>query len=141
MLTGINSAETRPFVSKSDPDKDNPTVFQIGVLDSFVISHIEKLTNNMSMNTGKKNADARLTYSEMERDILYVRHGLKDLKNFIDPQTQQPVVFETVSAPAGSKNVNIVSEKIIKMIPPAVITELAAAIRDDNAMSETESKN
>ena len=53
MLTGINIYEAKPYVSKYDPDKNNPTTFQIGSMDPFLRSYIEDATTSLKFSSKK----------------------------------------------------------------------------------------
>jgi hypothetical protein len=140
-LIGINSAETRDYVSPKDPDKDNPTVFSVGVLDPYVQSYIEEMTNKISVRSKNPDERASINYSDLKRNILIVRLGVKDIRNFIDPQTQKPIRFDTVSMPLGGKNFPAITESIISMMSKELINELAGEVETDNNLSEEEEKN
>lgn len=141
MLIGINSAETRIYISKLDTDRENPTKFHLGTLDPFVRSHIEEQTNRLSMSSVNPDDQASLSYSPLKRNILIVRLGLKDIEGLIDPRVNQPIKFDTVSLPVGRKNYNVVSDSIISMMPVDLINELAEQILSDNRLNPAEAKN
>jgi len=141
-LTGINVFETRQYVSKKDPDKQNPTVFEIGVLTSDIRSYIENKVQSYEFardggNKGPATARLNLTL----RNMLVCKFGIKKITNLIDPQTQKPVEFDTTSIPISGKNYNGVSDALLEMLGPDLRLELATEIMGENNLSEDEIKN
>lgn len=134
MITGINVYETWWFVSEHDPDKDNPTKFELGCIDAIVNSYINDKTASYDSQGGLK-------INVAERNILMLKFGLKGLENFIDPRTKLPMKFETVSTPVRGKNYNTACDEIIKMLDENIINELVIEIQTKNSLSRDESKN
>jgi hypothetical protein len=141
MITGININETKPYVSKLDPDKNNPTTFQIGVLDPFIRSYIDDQSTNFELSSKNPDDLARANVGLSRRNVLAVKFGLRGFENFADPQTKKPVSFDTVSVPVNKANYNAVTDVIIKMFSKALIDELAKVILDENELSAAETKN
>ena len=141
MLTGINIYESKPYVSKYDPDKSNPTTFHIGALDPFLRSYIEDQTTSLKISSKNPNDMAEANILVSKRGILAVKFGMRGLDNFADPQTQKPVKFETISTSINGKNFPAVSDEIIRMMPKDLIDELAEVILSANKLTEEESKN
>lgn len=141
MLVGINANETKQYVSKLDPDKTNPTVFHIGVLDGIMKAYIEDQSTSIELSSKNPNDKVNTSMNLGKRKLLAVKFGLKGIDNLQDPQTKRPVVFDTVSMSVNRININVVSDVVLKIIPSAVIDELAAVILDDNKLSEEEIKN
>lgn len=141
MLTGINIYETKPYHSKLDPDKDNPTIFHIGSLDSYLRAYIEDQTTSFEFSSKNPKDPAKANINASKRNLLVVRFGLKGLDNFLDPRDNKPVKFDTVSVAVIGKNYTAASEEILSMLPKALIDELAEVILAENTLSEEETKN
>ncbi len=141
MITGININETKPYVSKFDPDKNNPTIFQIGVLDPFIRSHIDDQSTHFELSSKNPDDMAKANVGLSRRNVLAVKFGLRGLENFMDPQTKKAVSFDTVSVSINKANYNAVTDVILKMFSKALIDELAKVILDENELSAGEAKN
>lgn len=141
MLTGISIFESKPYVSKFDHDKTNPTTFHIGALDPFTRAYIDDQSTTFKISSKNPNDMADANISAAKRNILAVKFGLRGLDNFADPQTLKPVKFDTISFSVNGKNVNAVSDEIIKLFPTQLIDELANEILIANKLSEEETKN
>lgn len=141
MITGININETRPYISKLDPDKSNPTTFQIGVLDPFLRAFIDDQATAFKVSSKNPNDDADANVAMNKRNILAVKFGLKGLENFIDPQTKKVVSFDTISTSINKSNYPAVTDQIIRMFRKELIDELAAVILNDNKITGEEAKN
>ncbi|MFA5143976.1 MAG: hypothetical protein WC522_07435 [Candidatus Omnitrophota bacterium] len=141
MITGINIYETRAYKSKLDPDKNNPTVFHIGMLDPFLRAHIDDEVTSLEVSSKNPDDKAKANICASKRNLLAVRFGLKGLENFLDPRTKEPVKFDTISISVNGKNYNGVSEPILAMLGKLLMDELAEVILKENAISEEERKN
>jgi hypothetical protein len=126
MLTGINIYETKPYHSKLDPEKDNPTVFHIGLLDSYLRAYIDDQATSFEFSSKNKNDLARANVNASKHNLLAVRFGLK---------------FDTVSVSIIGKNYMAVSEEILAMLPKVLIDELAEVILSENTLSGEKAKN
>lgn len=141
MITGVNSYETKPYISKYDQDKSNPTTFQIGVIDSFIKAHIEDQTAQFKFSAGGPNAPVDTLVFANKRNILAVKFGLRGLDNFMDPQTNKAIKFDTISVAVGGKNYPAVTDEILRLFTKELIEELAEIILNANRISEGETKN
>ncbi|MDD5108295.1 MAG: hypothetical protein PHC29_02115 [Candidatus Omnitrophica bacterium] len=141
MLTGINIYETKPYHSKLDPDKDNPTIFHIGSLDSYLRAYIEDQTTSFEFSSKNPKDPAKANINASKRNLLVVRFGLKGLDSFLDPRDKKPVKFDSVSVSIIGKNYTAASEEILSMFPKTLIDELAEVILAENILSEEEAKN
>ena len=140
-LTGINIYETKRFVSKLEKDKENPTVFHLGLLDPILRAEFEDESLIFEKSSSNPNDPAKATIARSGFNIKAVRFGLKGMDNFLDPRTKEPMPFETVSVSIKGKNYNVASEQIIKMLGKKLIEELAEEILSENIFSEEEEKN
>jgi hypothetical protein len=141
MLTGINIYETKPYKSKLDPDKDNPTIFHIGSLDSYLRAYIEDQTTSFEFSSKNPKDPAKANINASKRNLLVVKFGLKGFDNFLDPRDRKPFKFDAVSTAINGKNYPAVTEEIISLLPKALIDELSEVILAENALSEDEEKN
>jgi len=120
-IRAISLAETKEIISQFD--KENPkTKWIIGPLDSEIYDLIGEDKNPLRIMS-----DA-------------VRFGLRGFENFTDAEGK-PVKFDTVSRTYGLYNYKVVSDSIMKIIPPQVKTELGAEILKISRLSEEEAKN
>ncbi len=138
MFTGINIGDTKKYVSPSDPDKDNPTVFTIGVIDSIVEAYIKDKTSTF---VEGGDGSANLCFATSTRDLLTVKFGLRNLENFVDPATKQPVTFATEQVSISNNVYTVVKDAILKVIHPDILSELAREIAKANKISSEETKN
>ena len=141
MLTGINIFESKPYTSKLDADPVNPTVFQIGLLDSNLRAFIEDQTTSFEFSSKNPKEPAKANINASKRNLMVVRYGVRGLENFLDPRDGKPVKFDSVSMPVNGKNYKAVTEEIVSMFPKALIDELAEVILTENVLSEDETKN
>ena len=141
MITGINIYETQAYKSKLDPDKNNATIFHIGMLDPFLRAHIDDEVTSFEVSSKNPNDKAKASICASKRNLLAVRFGLKGIDGFLDPRTKEPVKFDAVSVSIGGKNYNGVSEPILAMLGKSLMDELADVILKENAISEEERKN
>ena len=141
MLTGINIYESKPYKSKLDPDKDNPTVFHLGLLDSHLRAFIEDQTTSFEFSSKNPKDPAKANINASKRNLMVVKFGLKGFDNFLDPRDKKPVKFDTVSTSVSGKNYSAVTDEIISMFPKALIDELSEVILSENTLGEDEEKN
>ena len=141
MLTGIDVTATKKYVSKLDPDKDNPTVFHIGFLDPVLRAEIDDESSSYEMSSSNPNDKAKINLSWNKRQITAIKFGLKGLENFLDPQTQKPVDYKCETIRYAGKMRDCVPDRIIAMFPSELRAELAEVILDESKLSEGERKN
>jgi hypothetical protein len=141
MINGIDVYEEKRYVSKYDPDKSHPTVFVLGLINLKVCHSIVDEASQFEVNSEKPEEKGKLSLRWNQMNYELVRFGLKGVENFNDPRTNQPVKFETISVTRRGKNYNVVTENVLEMIPPVVITELAEQLRSMTHLLEEEAKN
>lgn len=122
MIKGISLAETKEFISSFDKG-ETKTTWKIGALDSDIFD----LVDNRIGTQPHGFADA-------------VRFGLKGFDNFYD-ENDKPVIFSTKKIVIGLTDYTVVSDNIMKIIPPQVKYELAIQIINMSKLSEEERKN
>jgi len=141
MIKGVDIYATREFVSKHDTDKDNPTIFEVGLLDSQMRGYILDKVSDFELSSGKPDDDAKLNWRINERNLALVKFGVKDIKNFADPQTGQPIKFKCDVINKFGKSYDIVPDKILNMIPLKIMSELGAEILKETEISKEAEKN
>jgi len=141
MLTGVNIYETRDYVSKSDPDKENPTVFKIGLLDSQIKGHIIDRISDFEMSSSNPDDNAKVTFRMNERNLQLVKFGVRDVKNLMDPQTKKPVEVKCDTVNKFGKSYEVLPGRVLNMLPLQVITELAEEILKEINLSKEAEKN
>lgn len=141
MLTGIDINATRKFISKSDPDQNNPTVFRLGVLDPVLRAEVDDESSTYELSSRNPNDKAKVRLNWNKRQITAIKFGLRGLENFLDPQTNKPVElsFDTISY--AGKMRSSVPDRIIAMFSNELRQELAEAILNESKLSEEETKN
>ena len=141
MLTGIDINATRKYSSKLDPDKDNPTLFHIGVMDPALRAEIDDDSSSYEMSSSNPNDKAKVHLNWNKRQITAIKFGLKNVENFLDPQTKKAIEFKCGTIRYAGKMRDCVPDRIIAMFPSELRAELAEVILDESKLSEEERKN
>jgi len=141
MFTGIDINAARKFISKLDPDQNNPTVFHIGVLDPVLRAEVDDETSIFKVSSPSPDDKGDIKFKWSRRQLAAIKFGLKGLENFLDPQTNKPVElsFDTISY--AGKMRQAVPDRIIAMLPYELRQELAEAILNESKLSGEEQKN
>ncbi|MBN2120695.1 MAG: hypothetical protein JW734_06540 [Candidatus Omnitrophica bacterium] len=128
MITALDVTETRKYVSKMDPDPDNPTVFHLGFLDPALKAELDDESSSfkLSSTNPKDPADIKINYNK--RQIMVIKFGLKNIENLLDPQTKKPVNFSCETIRYAGKMRDAVPDRLIAILPSELRTELAEAI-------------
>ena len=134
-LKAIDINEVRDFILPED--KENPTIFKIGVIDSRIRSKIrdETATFDDALSSTKIN-QLKIATTGLE----YVRFGLKGFENFLD-KNDKPIEFKTETIKFAGRTYEVVAESILNMLSDDVIMALGAEIMKGNKLSEKEIKN
>jgi len=141
MLTGIDVNSTRKYVSKMDPDKENPTVFHIGLLDPVLRAEVDDESSTYEMSSTNPNDKAKVRLNWNKRQIMAIKFGLKGIDNFLDPQTEKPIELRFDTINYAGKSRNVIPDRIIAMFPNELRQELAEVILNESKLSEDEQKN
>lgn len=141
MMTGINIHEEKPYISKLDPDKANPSTYKIGVLSPALSAAIDDQVAVYEGSSQNPNDPVKVNINNNRRNLLIVKFGLRGIENFADPQTNKSVSFDTTSVSIQGKNYPSVSDSIMDMLSKELIAELAEVITNANKLSEAERKN
>lgn len=141
MFTGIDIDAVRQYVSPNDPDKTNPTVFHIASLDTKLQGSIEDKCTTMRASAGKKDEAADMNFAMKRRSYDLVRFGVKQIENFIDPKTKEPVLFKLENVSVGSKAYLALPERVVDMLGIKLIDELAVEVEKNQNLGAEEAKN
>jgi len=141
MLTGIDINSTRQHISKLDPDKDNPTVFHIGLLDPVLRAEVDDESSSYEMSSTNPNDKAKVRLNWNKRQIMAIKFGLKGMDNFLDPQTRKPMELKFETIHYAGKMRDVVPDRIIAMFPNELRTELSEVILNESRLSEDDQKN
>lgn len=120
MLIGIDKSEVVEFVSKFDTDKENPTVFEIGILQ-----HKDKLLLKRSIaSDGSLENKANALVDNV---FFLFKKGVKKIRNFSYKDT--------------TSDITDITDEIMESIAFDVIDEVAGEVLKKNFLSESERKN
>ena len=125
MIIGIDTSLSKDFISRYD-NSEPKTVWKIGVLSAHAFAYV-----------GSKISDPT---KSLEGMIEVVRFGLLGFDNFKDAKGNL-VPFDTVSKSIGQHNYNVVTDKIIAIMPIDIIIELGGRILEMTKLTEQEIKN
>ena len=144
-IKALDLDATREIVSKYDDqetEEDGATVWIIGAVDSGTAGRIKDSTTVLNI-SDQSEGDGSFTTNMARRRANWetVAAGLRGFRNFLHPETGEPVQFRTVSrdTPAGKRKV--VSDDVMRVIPLAVIDELADRIGEFNEFDEDDLGN
>lgn len=117
MITGLDLQASTPYTVKSD--KDNPTVWQLGIMPSYLFARL----SNQSAN------------NEIETAFQLLQLSIKGWDNFGD------IKFTTEKQSFFGQEYDVVPIKLLDTIPISVITELSLKVMEINQLSIGERKN
>ncbi len=116
MISGLDLTQTVDFILKNDTD--NPTVWKLGVVPSYVFARISE--------------EASLNQTDTIYKLLQV--ALKGWDNFNVP-------YLTTKEKIFGREMEVVPLSVLESIPLKVINELSLKIMEINQLSESERKN
>lgn len=119
-------------------DKENPTIWMIGPLDSITKSKIVSSFGRIEI------VDEKPVYVQGDIDFAknnftIVKYGLKGFRNF--KLNGEEVEFKTVKEKVFDIDMEVVAEETLKKIPLFAINELSSVIWGENQVSEELEKN
>ena len=116
MISGLDLKASVPF--SLEEDKENPTVWEIGLLPSILFAKLST--------TSKDN--------ELETTFKIVQLSLRGWKNFdVDFKTEEQEFF--------GRKYQVVPIELLERIPLAVIGKIAEKAMEINQVTDTEAKN
>ncbi len=136
MINPIAVGQTIEYTLKND--KENPTIWIIGPLDSITKGKMVSQYGKVEVIDGKpvyveKDIDAAMN------NFNIVKYGLKGFKNY--KLKDIDVEFKTEKEKVFDHDIDVVSEETLKAIPLFAIAELANVIWGENEVSEALRKN
>ncbi len=135
MINAIAIGQVEEFIMPDD--KENPTIWIIGALDS--ITKIRLLAALSPMEQKEGNEDFVAKIDPLQFNLELVRFGLKGFKNF--KLNGADVEFKTKKLNKFDMSYNVLSDDIIKMIPIKVLNILADKILGAQELSRLDEKN
>lgn len=146
-IKALTFGEQYDYVSKLDPgrDEDNDekaTVWKLGVIDALLLADIEDDAYEFALSDDQA-VEEKSTTTKLHinrRNVVLVQHGLKGWENFTDADGN-PIKYTSKSIVRNGREAQVVSDKLISLIPPPVIKELAEELLNTNSVSEIVVKN
>lgn len=141
-IRAINLTKTIDHVLSFDDaaGTDDATVFQLGALDSRVMSVIKDKATALPVAAFSNPEGAMASLNMNQTNFEIVVFGLKGWKNFFD-EDNKPVPYKTIHNSLGNRTYVTVDPELVALLPDDAIAELANQIMDFNSPSETERKN
>ena len=136
MIDPIAFGQTKEYVLKND--KINPTVWLVGPLDSIMKAKIVGKFGKIEIKDDKP-VYIQGDIDFAENNFTVVRYGLKGFKNFL--LNGKEVEFKVKKEKVFDREIEVVSDETLKMIPLFAINELASEIWGENQVSEELAKN
>lgn len=134
MIDPIAIGQTKEYVSEIEKDSKNPTIWIIGAIDSMEKSKI--VISGMDITIDEEgNSIVKQKETGISNDFKIVKYGLKGWKNFGD------VEFKTVKEALFDREIDVVPEDLLRVIPLDIIHELSREIWGENQVSEKLEKN
>jgi hypothetical protein len=128
-MKGIDISATIEYVSKFETDKENPTVWELGILSHRLKAKLDDLITTFEMNPREpETGRAKTTLNLKEQNINVLRFGIKGIRNLIHPQTGNPITYKPISKAIDGRNYSVCPDELIDMIPPNVTNELVTEI-------------
>jgi polyisoprenoid-binding protein YceI len=141
-ITGISLSAERAYESELDDAKGTPeaTKFTLGTLDSRVYGRLKDSATSIHLDPSKAEEQS-VTTTINSNDVAFntVVYGLRGWENFM--VDGEPVKFKTAKRTHGQHSYTVADPELVKLIPQAVLLELAEQIRKDNDLDEDEAKN
>lgn len=136
MINPIAVGQTIEYTLKND--KENPTIWIIGPLDSITKGKM------VSQHGAIEVVDGKPVYVEKEFNAItsnfnIVKYGLKGFKNY--KLDGVDVEFKTKKEKLFDHEIDVVDDETLKAIPLFAIAELANVIWGENEVSEALRKN
>ena len=150
--------KTRPFISESDPDKDNEdkaTVFSIRSLTSSEMAYLNDRLAEIEMNQSsgeqlnrrqrrqkakaqQKSQTTRLNIFDVALEC--VRIAVVDIKN-LQGADGKPIQFKAVDGTFNGRSTKVVPDMIMDAFDTEVAMEIYEFVQDNDTVSEEDAKN
>lgn len=150
--------KTRPFISETDPDKDNAdkaTVFMIRSLSSSEMAYLNDRLAEIEMNQGsgenlnrrqrrqkaktqQKSQTTRLNIFDVALEC--VRIAVVDIKNLLDADGK-PIQFKPVEGTFNGRSTKVVPNAIMDAFDTELAMEIYEFVTDNDTVSEEDAGN
>lgn len=116
MITALDLNDTFDYTCKED--KENPTVWKLGILPSYIFAKIS----------------TQATTEHIESAYKLLQVAVKGWENFgVDYRTEKIKLF--------GREIDAVPFDLIEKIPINIVTELSVKVMEINQLSDDEAKN
>ena len=119
----LDLSQVKDYVSRFDPNHDNPTIWKLGVLDAFQWADIQD-ASTISILDDDQSPEVTPAINLARRMLLMVRYGLKGVENLPEPD------FRTQTIVRRGKERQVVDEDFLAVLPSDLIVELATEIHN-----------
>ena len=142
-ITGLSLDTETVVESTLDPDKgtDKATKFTICALDSRVYGRLKDKATTLALDPNRADSDTVMT-SINSNEVAFetVMYGLRGWENFVGSDGKE-IKFKFSKRTHGGQSYKIADPDLVKLIPQAVLIEIAGHIQAANELSEAEEKN
>lgn len=141
-IIGLKLDAERNYESNLDSAKGTKeaTVFQIGTLDSRIFGRIKDQATRFVVDPNAPNDEVETAVNASEVNFQTVQYGLRGWKNLRD-DAGNDIPYKTVKRTHGGQSYRVCDPEQLKLVPQAVIEELAHEIARSNEVSEAQEKN
>ncbi len=140
-IIGLSLEATRDYESKFDPARGTPeaTKFILGTLDSRVAGKLRDLATTVMVDPNKPDDEVATKINMEDVNFQTVQFGAR-WENLVDTNGNA-IECNTKNRSLGGKSYKVVDPDTLRLIPMAVIRELADEIRKVNELDEDAAKN
>jgi hypothetical protein len=138
---GLSPSAEKKYVLKADPCRgpngepvEGSTVFHIKTLTGRDMA----LVRDAQFELEQSEEGARVKMRIPQGIVMSMRLGLVGWTNFLDPETDEPIPFETVEENLGGENRKVPTQRVLDMIDPNHAAELANEINVGAKVSKAE---
>lgn len=124
-------------------DKEDPTVWDIGAIDSRVLGHLRDKATDLKINPDDPEAGADISLGMNEFHFQVAQFGLKGFTNFQGEDEKKPgkvkdVMYGTQRKTVGKVSYEVCDDVIVAMIPGNVLQFIASQVLEMNNLGEDE---
>lgn len=138
-IKALTLEATTRYVSKFDPDQENPTIWVLGTLDSRVMAMLRDRSTRMMVDPSRPDDEVETTINTDAVNFDTVAYGLLDVENFGCDEGDVP--FKTRQVNHYGAKYRMVETDFLRRVPMKIIRELAKKLLKDNMLSEEEAGN
>jgi len=124
-------------------DTDDPTVWEIGAIDSRVLGHLRDKATDLKINPDDPEAGADISLGMNEFHFQVAQFGLKGFSNFQGEDIKgksKDVMFSTQRKTVGKVQYDVCDDAVMAMVPGNVLQFLANEVLKINNLGEDEGK-